>query len=82
MTCCVTLADKLSNAEALVATQSDTVPDMEEKSLGDTGSGTQALVDARDDTLAEVEAVTRGDTLGDAHALKDLLCESWRHTGQ
>ena len=82
MTCCVTLGDKLSNAQALVATQSDTVPEMEEKSLGDTGSGTQALVDGRDDTLAEVEAVTRGDTLGDAHALKDLLCESWRHTGQ
>ena len=54
---------------------------MEEKSLGDTVSGAQALVDARDDTLAQVEAVTPGDTLGDAHALKDLLCDSWRHTG-
>ena len=82
MTCCVTLGDKLSNAQALVATQSDTVPEMEEKSLGDTGSGTQALVDARHDTLAEVEAVTTGDTLYDAHALNYLLGDSWRHIGQ
>ena len=80
MTCWVTLGDKLSNAQALVAMQSDTVPEMEEKSLGDTVSGAQAPVDARDETLAQVEAVTPDYTLGDAHALKDLLCDSWRHT--
>ena len=55
MTSWVTLGDKLSNAQALFATQADTVPEMEEKSLGDTVSGAQALVDARDDTLAQVK---------------------------
>ena len=64
MTCWVTLGDTLSNAQALVDTLSDTVPKMEELSVGDKHVGAQALVDARADALAEVEAVRRGDTLG------------------
>ena len=52
---------------------SDTLPEMEEKSLGDTPDGAEALVDGRADTVEEVEAVIPGDTLGDAHALNDLL---------
>ena len=39
MTCWVTLGDTLGNAQPLVDTLSDTVPEMEEKSLGDTPGG-------------------------------------------
>ena len=81
MTSWVTVGDTLGNAQALVDTLADTVPEME-LSVGDTRGGAQALVDAMADTPAEVEAVTPGDTLGDAHALNDLLGDSWRHTGQ
>ena len=82
MTCWVTVRDTLGNEQALVDRLADTVPEMEEKSLGDTQSGAEALVDARPDALAEVEAATLGDTLGDFHALNDLLGDTWRHTGR
>ena len=44
--------------------------------------GAQALVDALSDTRAEVEALSTGDILGDAQALKNLLGNTWRHTGE
>ena len=69
----MTLGDTLSNAQALVDTLADTVPDMEEYSVFEKRVGPQALVDTMADTLVEVEAVTPGDSLGDAHALNDIV---------
>ena len=51
----MTLGEKLGNAHILVDTLIDTVPEMEEKSLGDTPGGAEAFVDARAVTLGEVE---------------------------
>ena len=82
MTCRVTIGDKLSNAQGLVDTLADTVPEMDGLSVGDKRGGAQALVDALAKTLTEVEALTTGDTLGDAQTLNGLLGDSWRHTGQ
>ena len=73
MTCWLTVGDTLGNDKALVDTLADTVPEMDEKSLGETQVGAQALVYARADALAEVKAVRPGDPLGDAHALSDLV---------
>ena len=78
----MTLGDTLGNAQTLFDRLVDTVPEMEELSVGEIRRGAQALVDALGDTLADVETVVPGDILGDAHALNDLLCASWRHTGQ
>ena len=78
----MTVGDTLGNVKALVDTLADTLPEMEELSVGEIRRGAQALVDALGDTLADAETVTPGDILGDAHALNDLLCASWRHTGQ
>ena len=78
----MTLGYTLGNAQALFNTLAETVPEMEEQSVGDTVGGAQKLVDALADTLAEVEAVTPAKTLGNAHALNDLLGETWPHTGQ
>ena len=63
----------MSNAQPLVDTLADTLPEMEEYSVFDKWVGPQALVDAIAGTLAEVEAVTPGDPLGDAHALNNLV---------
>ena len=75
----MTLGDTLSNAQALVQTLADTVPEMEEYSVFDKRVGPQALVDAMADTLAEVEAVKPGDPQGDAHALNDLVGDTTTH---
>ena len=82
MTSWVTLGDTLSNAQPLVDTLADTLPEIEEYLVFDKWVGPQALVDAMAGTLAEVEALTPRDTLGDAHALNDLLADSWGNTGQ
>ena len=60
----------------------DSVPEMEELSVGDTWGCAESLSDAWADKVAELQAVTPGDTLGDAHALNYRLVDSWRHTGQ
>ena len=60
----------------------DSLPEMEELSVGDTWGCGEALSDAWANKVAELKAVTPGETLGDAHALSDLLGDSWRHTGQ
>ena len=78
----MTVGDTLGNAEALVHNLGDTVPEMDLLSVGKTRGGAQELVDALGDTQAEVETVAPAHILGDAHALNDLLCASWRHTGQ
>ena len=82
MTSWVTLGDTLDNAQALVDTLADTLPEMEEYTIFDKRGGAQPLVDARADQVAELKAVKPGNTLGDAHALNDLLGDTWRHTGQ
>ena len=78
----VTLDDTPGNSQALVYTLADTVPELEEQSVGDTWGGAQALVDVLADTVTEAKALTTGDTLGDAQALNYRLVDSWRHTGQ
>ena len=60
----------------------DSVPEMEELSVGDTWGCAESLSDAWADNVAELKAVTPGDTLGNAHALNDLLSDTWRHIGQ
>ena len=82
MTCWVTLGDTLSNAQALVDTLADSVPEMEEYSVFKKRVGPQALVDALADTLTEVEALTTGDTLEDSQGLNDLLGDTCRDIGQ
>ena len=62
----MTLDDTPGNAQALVYTLADTVPELQEQSVGATWGGAQALVDTLAETLTEVEALTTGDTLGDA----------------
>ena len=59
----------------------DSVPEMEELSVGDTWGCAESLSDPWADNVAELKAVTPGDTLGDGHALNDLFRGSWRHTG-
>ena len=59
----------------------DSVPEMEQLSVGDTWGCAESLSDAWADNVAELKAVTPGDTLGDRHALNDLFRGSWRHTG-
>ena len=78
----MTLGDTLGNAQALVDTVADTVPEMEEYPIFEKRGGAQALLDPWAEKVAELEAVTPGDTLGDVHAQNDLLGDSWRHTGQ
>ena len=72
----------MGNAQSLVDMLADSVPEMEELSVGDTWGCAEALSDAWADKVAELEAVTPGDTLGDVHALNDLLGNSWRYTGK
>ena len=78
----MTLGDTLSNAQALVDTLADTVPEMEEYSVFKKRVGPETLVDALADTLTEVEALTTGDTLGDSQGLNDLLGDTLRDIGQ
>ena len=82
MTLWVTLDDPPGKAQALVYMLADTVPEMEEQSVGDTWGFAKALVDALAGTLAAVEAVPPGDKLDDAYGLNDLLGDTWRHTKQ
>ena len=82
MTCWVTLDETLGNAQSVVDMLADSVPEMEELSVGDIWGCAEALSDAWADKVAELEAVTPGDTLGDVHALNDLLGDSWRYTGK
>ena len=78
----MTLGNTLGNVQALVNTETETVQETEELSVGDTPGGPQPMVDARANTQAEVKAVPPGDKLDDAHALNDLLRDTWRHTKQ
>ena len=61
----MTVGDTVGNAQALVGTLADTLPEMEELSVGEIRRGAQVLVDALGDTLSDVETVTPGDILGD-----------------
>ena len=60
----------------------DSVPAMEELSVGDKWGCVELLSDAWAENVAHLKAVTPGETLGDGHALNDLLRDSWRHTGE
>ena len=54
MTFLVRVNDTLGNEQALFERLADTVPEMEEKSLGDTQGGAQALNDLLSDTWRDI----------------------------
>ena len=76
------LSETLGNAQSLIDILADSVPEMEELSVGDTWGCVESLSDAWADNVAQLKAVTPGDTLGDAHELNDLLSDISRHTKQ
>ena len=57
----MTLAETLGNAQSLVDMLADSVPEMEELSVGDTWGCAESLSDAWADNVVEWKAVTPDD---------------------